>query len=100
MKRASAHDTARTGTRSRHAQGCGVQVSHPVIPFADENTRLPAIVEPVKAPLGPDVLVWGATFFVKDARTGDYVRWHQDPTCGELDDGAEVTAWVALSTPT
>ena len=73
---------------------------HLVMPFADEITRLPAIVEPVKALLGPDVLVWGATFFVKEARTGDYVSWHQDLTYWDLDDVGEVTAWVALSPAT
>ena len=73
---------------------------HLVMPFADEITRLPAIVEPVKALLGPDVLVWGATFFVKEARTRDYVSWHQDLTYWDLDDVAEVTAWVALSPAT
>ena len=73
---------------------------HLVMPFADEITRLPAIVEPVKALLGPDVLVWGVTFFVKEARTRDYVSWHQDLTYWDLDDVAEVTAWVALSPAT
>ena len=74
--------------------------SHFVMPFADEIIRLPAIVEPVKALLGPDLLVWGTTFFVKDARTRDYVSWHQDLTYWDLDDAAEVTAWVALSPAT
>ena len=74
--------------------------SHLVMPFADEITRLAAIVEPVKALLGPDVLVWGTTFFVKEARTRDYVSWHQDLTYWDLDDVAEVTAWVALSPAT
>ena len=67
---------------------------HLVMPFADEITRLPAIVEPVKALLGPDLLVWGVTFFVKEARTRDYVSWHQDLTYWDLDDVTEVTAWV------
>ena len=74
--------------------------SHLVMPFADEITRLPAIVEPVKALLGPDLLVWGTTFFVKEAGTRDYVSWHQDLTYWDLDDVAEVTAWVALSPAT
>ena len=74
--------------------------SHLVMPFADEITRLPAILEPVKALLGPDVLVWGTTFFIKEARTRDYVSWHQDLTYWDLDDVAEVTAWVALSPAT
>ena len=74
--------------------------AHFVMPFVDEITRLPAIVEPVKVLLGPDLLVWGTTFFVKEPRTRDYVSWHQDLTYWDLDDVAEVTAWVALTPAT
>ena len=74
--------------------------SHFVMPFADEITRLPGVVGPVKSLLGPDLLVWGTTFFVKEAGTRDYVSWHQDLTYWDLDDVAEVTAWVALSPAT
>jgi len=71
-----------------------------VLPFADEITRLPSVLEPVKAILGPDVLVWNASFFIKDAHTEDYISWHQDLTYWGLTDSHEVTAWVALSPST
>jgi len=71
-----------------------------VLPFADEITRLPSVLEPVKAILGPDVLVWNASFFIKDAQTEDYISWHQDLTYWGLTDSHEVTAWVALSPST
>lgn len=71
-----------------------------VLPFADEITRLPSVLEPVKAILGPDVLVWNASFFIKDAHTEDYISWHQDLTYWGLTDSHEVTAWVALSAST
>ncbi len=71
-----------------------------VLPFVDEITRLPSILEPVQAILGPDLLVWGTNFFVKEPRSPEFVSWHQDLTYWGLDDIAEVTAWVALSPAT
>jgi len=71
-----------------------------LLPFADEITRLPSILEPVKTILGPDILVWNASFFIKNARTDDYISWHQDLTYWGLTDSHEVTAWVALSPST
>ena len=69
-----------------------------VLPFVDAMTRLPSILEPIKAILGPDVLVWNASFFIKQPRTEDYISWHQDLTYWGLSDAHEVTAWVALTT--
>jgi len=71
-----------------------------VLPFVDEMTRLPSVLKPVKAILGPDLLVWGVNFFIKEANSPDFVSWHQDLTYWGLDDVAEVTAWVALSPAT
>ena len=68
-----------------------------VLPFVDEITRLDAILEPVKSILGPDVLVWNASFFAKDAGSPDFVSWHQDLTYWGLDDVEETTCWLALS---
>jgi non-heme Fe2+,alpha-ketoglutarate-dependent halogenase len=57
----------------------------------------PAIVEPVAALVGPDIMVWGANFFAKDARSADYVSWHQDAQYWGLEPDDIVTAWVALT---
>ncbi|MBX2868684.1 MAG: phytanoyl-CoA dioxygenase family protein [Acidiferrobacterales bacterium] len=67
------------------------------LPFVDEITQLPTIIDPVKEILGPDLLVWGAGFFNKEPRTPDFVSWHQDLNYWGLSDLEEVTAWVALS---
>ena len=68
-----------------------------VMPFVDEITRLSSVLDPVRAILGPDVMVWGANLFIKEARSNGYVRWHQDLTYWGLDGEELVTAWVALS---
>ncbi len=71
-----------------------------LIPFVDEITRLDAVLNPVKEILGPDLLVWNASFFIKEPQTTDFVSWHQDLTYWGLTDSHEVTAWIALSPAT
>jgi ectoine hydroxylase-related dioxygenase (phytanoyl-CoA dioxygenase family) len=71
-----------------------------LLPFVDEITRLPAVLDPVKRILGADVLVWNAGFFTKEPKTRDFISWHQDLTYWGLSDSHEVTAWVALSAST
>ena len=71
-----------------------------VMPFVDEITRLSSVLDPVRAILGPDVMVWGANLFIKEAHSPNYVSWHQDLTYWGLDNVDEVTAWVALSPAT
>lgn len=71
-----------------------------VLPFVDEITRLPSVLEPVKQIIGPNLLVWNCSFFTKEPGTPNHVSWHQDLTYWGLNDTDEVTAWVALSAAT
>ena len=71
--------------------------AHMLIPAITDLVRDPRVVEPVSEILGPDLLLWGANFFIKEARTGSFVSWHQDLNYWGLDGEDEVTAWVALS---
>jgi len=68
-----------------------------VLDFADEIARLPSIVNPVTEILGNDVLLWNATFFIKEAKSPSYISWHQDLKYWGLEDSHEVTAWLALT---
>jgi len=68
-----------------------------VLDFADEIARLPSIVNPVTEILGADVLLWNATFFIKEAKSPSYISWHQDLKYWGMEDSHEVTAWLALS---
>jgi ectoine hydroxylase-related dioxygenase (phytanoyl-CoA dioxygenase family) len=70
---------------------------HVIFRFAHEIVTHPRILDAVAAILGPDILVWGSTFFVKDPHTVSFVSWHQDLRYWGLDSEAEVSAWVALS---
>jgi chlorinating enzyme len=68
-----------------------------VLNFVDEIARLPSIVNPVTEILGDDVLLWNATFFIKEAHSPSYISWHQDLKYWGLEESHEVTAWLALT---
>ncbi len=71
---------------------------HVIFSFANEIVRNPAILDVVEHILGPDILVWGSTFFIKEPHTESYVSWHQDLRYWGLDDvNGQVSAWIALS---
>lgn len=75
--------------------------SNIVIPLAAQIAEHPAILDAVEQVLGPDLLVWGCEFFIKEPRTKAIVSWHQDLTYWGL--GAtekQCTAWLALSPAT
>jgi len=60
----------------------------------------PRILDAVEDVLGPDIMAWGCSLFVKDANNPSYVSWHQDATYWGLDKPDVVTAWIALSPAT
>lgn len=68
-----------------------------LLPFVDEITRSDTVLEQVKKILGPNILVWNSSFFIKEPHTKDFISWHQDLTYWGLTDSHEVTAWIALS---
>ncbi|MBT3556995.1 MAG: phytanoyl-CoA dioxygenase family protein [Rhodospirillales bacterium] len=74
--------------------------AHFLIPQFDDITRLDAVLDSVSQILGPDILAWGCSLFLKEAHTEHFISWHQDLTYWGLDDVQELTAWVALSAAT
>ena len=71
--------------------------AHLACRFIDELGRTPAILDCVEQILGPDILLWGSSCFVKAPRSPSYVSWHQDLNYWGLDSTDEVSAWIALS---
>lgn len=66
-------------------------------PWVNELVRHPRILDIVEDVIGPDILVFWSTFFIKEPRTPAFTAWHQDATYFGLDPYEHVTAWVALS---
>src|SRR5215213_10553874 len=71
--------------------------SHLLFPFLADLVRHPALLDAVEDLIGPDILCWSSSFFIKEAANPAFVSWHQDSTYWGLDPDDVVTAWVALS---
>jgi non-heme Fe2+,alpha-ketoglutarate-dependent halogenase len=67
------------------------------MPWADALVRHERILDVVEDLIGPDILVYTTTFFIKEAGSPTFAAWHQDATYFGLDPHEHVTAWVALS---
>jgi len=62
-----------------------------------ELVRHEKILDAVEDVLGPDILCWASTVFLKEPQDNAYVSWHQDAMYWGLDPADIVTAWVALT---
>jgi len=71
-----------------------------LLPSFDRLIRNANLIDAVSPILGPDLMVWSAGLFIKEANTPSVVSWHQDLTYWGLDDVNEITAWVALTPST
>ena len=74
--------------------------SHLLFTWLDQLIRHPGILDAVEGVIGPDILCWSSSFFIKEAHDPGFVSWHQDSTYWGLDPADIVTAWVALSEST
>ena len=68
-----------------------------LFPWAAELVRHPRILDLVEDVIGPDILVFHTTAWLKPPRSDNYVPWHQDATYFGLAPFEHVTAWVALT---
>lgn len=71
--------------------------SHVLFAWIDEMVRHPRILDAVEDVLGPDILCWNTSFFIKEARDPGFVSWHQDATYWGLSSADVMTVWVAMS---
>ena len=76
------------------------QKSHLLFTWLNDLIRNERILDAVADIIGPDILCWGTSFFIKEARNPAYVSWHQDSTYWGLEPADIVTAWVALTDST
>ena len=76
------------------------QKSHLLFTWLADLVRHPAILDAVEDVLGPDLLCWGSSFFIKNPHDPGFVSWHQDSTYWGLDPADVMTAWIAISDST
>ncbi len=67
------------------------------LPWVDTLVRHPRILDAVESVVGPDILVYTSTFFIKERHSPTFAAWHQDATYFGLEPYEHVTAWVALT---
>ena len=70
------------------------------LPWVDALVRHPRILDAVESLVGPDILVYTSTFFIKEPNSPTFAAWHQDATYFGLAPHEHVTAWVALTDAT
>ena len=66
-------------------------------PWFNGLIRHPRILDAIEDVIGPDILVWTSTFFIKEAGSATYAAWHQDGGYFGLEPKESVCAWVALT---
>jgi len=76
------------------------QKSHLLFTWLNDLIRHERILDAVEDIIGPNILCWGTSFFIKEARNPSFVSWHQDSTYWGLEPADIVTAWIAMSDST
>ena len=71
--------------------------SHVLFSWINDMVRHPKILDAVEDVIGPNILCWNTSFFIKEAHDPGFVSWHQDATYWGLSSSDVVTAWVAMS---
>ena len=64
----------------RRATGAGARRATSMLPWVDALVRHPRILDVVEDLIGPDILVYTATWFIKEAHSPTFAAWHQDAT--------------------
>jgi non-haem Fe2+, alpha-ketoglutarate-dependent halogenase len=74
--------------------------THVLLSWVHGLTRHPAILDAVEDLIGPDILVYTSTWFIKEPESVAIAAWHQDATYFGLRPYVHVTAWLALTDAT
>ncbi len=71
--------------------------SHLLFTWMDALVRHPKVLDAVESIIGPDILLYHLTSWLKEPRDGSFVPWHQDGTYFGLEPAEQITAWIALT---
>jgi Phytanoyl-CoA dioxygenase (PhyH) len=74
--------------------------THVLLSWVHSLTRHPAILDTVDDLIGPNILVYTSTWFIKEPESVAIAAWHQDATYFGLRPYVHVTAWLALTDAT
>jgi non-heme Fe2+,alpha-ketoglutarate-dependent halogenase len=85
------------GTPVNQADRRWRSATYVMLPWVDALVTHPRVLDVVEDLIGPDILVYTATWFIKEAQSPAFTAWHQDATYFGLTPHEHVTAWIALS---
>jgi ectoine hydroxylase-related dioxygenase (phytanoyl-CoA dioxygenase family) len=70
--------------------------AHLKMPSLEPVIRHPAVLDAVESIIGPDILCWGSSFFIKEPGGAEHVAWHQDSYYWDIDGFDVCVAWIAV----
>lgn len=73
---------------------------HTLLTSPLELATMPSVLDIVEEMIGPNILLYNATYIIKEPNTPSHVSWHQDLTYWGLSHDDQVTLWLALSPAT
>ena len=74
--------------------------THVLLRWVHGLARHPEILDAVEDLIGPNILVYTSTWFIKEPESAVIAAWHQDATYFGLRPYVHVTAWLALTDAT
>jgi len=67
------------------------------LPWFDALLRDPRVLDAIEDLIGPDILVWTSTFWIKEPGSPAFAAWHQDSAYFGHEPDEVVTVWLALN---
>ncbi len=74
--------------------------SHLLFTWMDALVRHPKVLDAVESIIGPNILIYHLTSWLKEPNDPSHVSWHQDGTYFGLAPAEQITAWIALTNST
>ena len=74
--------------------------SHLLFTWMDDLVRHPKVLDAVQSVIGPNILIYHLTSWLKEPNQPSHVSWHQDGTYFGLEPAEQITAWIALTDAT
>jgi len=83
-----------------HLSGIKARKLHLILTWMADLISEKIILDAVEDLLGPNIMCWSSTLFIKDAENPAFVSWHQDGNYWGLSNDELTTAWLALTPST
>lgn len=84
----------------KYPSGVKARKLHLILSWMADLISEKAILNAVEDLIGPNILCWSSTIFIKDSGSPGFVSWHQDGNYWGLSNDELTTAWLALTPST